>query len=303
MNEPMNVSSSQTIPLSIFCFFMTVFGIFGNGTVIYASVRFNALKLDKVSLLFIQNLAVADVIYTVVSIFPSFVTYSSGGWVLGKGWCFVQAQLAFVPGFANSMLVLIITLYRLVLFTIPLQAITQTSAVVFVVVIWGIAILTPAILNGYCQTHGVFQPGTGACISSVYEEARIAVLIVSVVLVLLPIVFITLTNVVICSIAIRHSSRKKQRSKNVFMVCLLSGTFVLSWLPQVVSNLAMPWFPHQPNEVYILAYNCIFINSFVNPVLYSLTNYKFRKYVFESFRKWFGLKQPNRSVEIFRMRT
>ena len=58
----LNFTVSQLIPLSIFCIIMTIFGLFGNGTVFYSSLRYNAIKLDKVSLIFVQNLAVADIL-------------------------------------------------------------------------------------------------------------------------------------------------------------------------------------------------------------------------------------------------
>ena len=309
MNATLNLSTTQVVPLSIFCFLMTTFGIAGNVTVIYSSVRHKALKLDGVSLLFIQNLALADIIYTIVAIFPSFVTYTARSWVLGQGWCFVQAQLAFTPGFANSMLVLVITVYRIVLFTVPHRAVTTRTGWVCAAFIWSVAILTPAILNGYHGAKGVFQTRTGACISSVYDDAPMAVLIISVVLVLIPIVIIAIGNVIICTIAIRHSStssaqketQRRSKIKSLVMTGCISGVFVISWLPQFVSNLVRPWFPDQPNGVHILAYNSIFINSCFNPVFYSFTNTSFRKYVLNTLSRLVGLKPFTRKTEIIEM--
>ena len=310
MNTTLDLRISQVVPLSIFCFFMTTVGIIGNATVIYSTVRYKALKLDAVSLLFIQNLALADIVYVIVAIFPSFVTYSARGWVLGQGWCFVQAQLAFTPGFANSMLVLAITVYRLLLFTVPHRAVTIRTGRLCVTLIWSVAIFTPAILNGYLGTKGVFQIRTGACISSVYDDATVAVLIISLLLVLIPIVIITIVNISICIIAIRHSTTssahnktiRRRKNKSLVMTGCLSGVFVLSWMPQVVSNLAKPWFPDQPNEVYILAYNSISINSCLNPVLYSLTNKNFRKYVLNTLSNLVGLKPSTRRTQMIEMR-
>ena len=47
-------SSSQTLPLLIYCLIATLLGLVGNVVVIYASVRYNAIKLDEVSLLLVQ---------------------------------------------------------------------------------------------------------------------------------------------------------------------------------------------------------------------------------------------------------
>ena len=47
-------SLSQLIPLAIYCFLASVLGILGNTTVLYASLRYNAMELDEVSLVFVQ---------------------------------------------------------------------------------------------------------------------------------------------------------------------------------------------------------------------------------------------------------
>ena len=79
-----NLTSDQIIPLGIYSFIVTVFGIFGNGTVIYASIRYNAINLDKITVLFIRNLAVADILYTLCDILSQTITFIAGRWVLGS---------------------------------------------------------------------------------------------------------------------------------------------------------------------------------------------------------------------------
>ena len=55
----LEMTTAQVVPLGVFCFFMALFGILGNGVVLYSSLRYNAIKLDKVSLVFVRNLALA----------------------------------------------------------------------------------------------------------------------------------------------------------------------------------------------------------------------------------------------------
>ena len=117
------LTTAQVVPLGIFCFFMAFFGIFGNGVVLYSSLRYNAIKLNKVSLVFVRNLAFADMLYAVFTVIPTFVTYAARDWILGPVYCFVSAQFSLLPGLVNSLLVMTISIYRLVLlyspFTIP----------------------------------------------------------------------------------------------------------------------------------------------------------------------------------------
>ena len=104
---------TQRVLLTLYCFIMAFFGILGNGTVLYSSIRYNAIRLDRVSLFMVQNLAVADILYTIFAIIPQLITTFAGRWVLGKIYCFISAQLTFIPAVVNSLTVLLISTYRL----------------------------------------------------------------------------------------------------------------------------------------------------------------------------------------------
>ena len=147
----------------------------GNITVLYASLRHNALKLDKASLIFIHNLAVADILQTVIMAFPSLVTYSTRSWVLGRVWCFdsfVQAQLPFVPGVANCLLVLAITLQRVVLFTVLNQALSMRTATICSVFIWSVAVIVPSTTLVIHRSKSKFDSDIGVCVSSVLHNKQ-----------------------------------------------------------------------------------------------------------------------------------
>ena len=302
--------------------------------------------------MFIQQLAAADILYTIVAIFPCLVTYSAGRWILGRAWCYISAQISFVPGLANIMLVLAITLHRLLLvaspFTIIRIAIARTGAGC----IWVIATLIPFIVHGYYRTKGVFNPDTGICSSTLYEneETHLMLFIFTPLFVLIPLFIITIGNLILSAVAIKQakylislqvghleSARRKdlkstsakdialenlrkgnainedmssaagdeiveERSperkffnrvsnrKGLIMICFLSGTFVLSWLPYIIVTLLKMFIPDLPAQAEILAFKCIYINAFANPILYSLTNRRFGKYVKQVIRKMFCCK-------------
>ena len=281
--ETVNLTTVAMIPLAIFSFLITIFGLIGNTTVIYASIRYGVLKLDKVSLIFIQNLAVADIFYILTTVFPSFLTYSAGEWVLGKGWCFMQAQLRLVPAIANCLLVLAITLYRMVLFTVPSRSLSTKSGTICSVFIWAVAILVPSATLGRRSSQQKFDLEIGACISLLMYDEPMKVVVYTAILIFLPLVLITLSNFSICIIVINRSTRRGEARSGITLTFLLSGLFILSWSPCIVRNIyRLVNYPDLvPQKLELLAYNCIAINSFVNPILYSLTNRSFRKYVVE----------------------
>ena len=302
-NNTLDLTTSQIVILGIYCSIMTSLGLIGNCTVIYSTFRYKAIRLDRVSLLFVQNLAVADVLYTIFVILSATVTFLAGGWVLGVAWCDVGAQLGFTPAVANFLFVMYISLYRLFLVTHPFQAIKMRTARLGCGSSWSVAVAVPAAINGYFRTKGVFNSHIGTCKSSVYlkEEAKIVLAVATSLVVLIPLLVITLTNFVLCFIAARHSHRVKDKrrfkrggkqkeqggdhppqrkhNKAVMMTCVLSGMLFASWLPYVVYNIMLTSHVDLPKVFEILAFNCIYINASVNPIIYTLANKRFGRYV------------------------
>ena len=278
----LTLSTLQISALGIFCFFMTTFGIIGNSTVIYSSLRYNAIRLDKVSLIFVRNLAVADVLYTLCVILPQFITYCAGSWVLGHAYCVVMAQIGIIPASANTLTVLAITAYRLRVVSSPLSGIISTSLARGTLMwIWCVALIPTCVFVAYKSTSE-FRQNNSRCLSDIYdnETARIPVMTLVGLIVLLPLFAITICNIALSVIALKHSARRAEVSyRALVMVCALSGLFIVSWSPYLVFTFLKMKSPDIPPSLDLLAFHCIFINSFGNPILYSITNKRFGEYV------------------------
>ena len=274
-------STSQIIPLAIFCFIVTTLGLFGNSVVLYSSLRYNAIKLDKISLTFVQNLAIADILYTLMMILPITVTYMAGRYVLGEVYCFVTAHLVPIPSVVNTLTILVLTVYRVRVVSSPFSSISPKAAYVTVALIWGAA--TPGTILSLAYKSSAAPSYTSvSCISSVYvnQQATLTLLLVTALLVLLPLFAVTLCNVVLCVIAVRHSERHNTSSyRALLLVCSLSGLFLLSWAPYIVYTVMKARNPEVTPLVDLLAFHCIFLNSCGNPILYTLTNRRFGGYV------------------------
>ena len=63
----------------------------GNILVLVASIRYNAIKLDKVSVVLIKNLAIADVIYAVTKMIPTIANITWKRMVLGEIFCGIES--------------------------------------------------------------------------------------------------------------------------------------------------------------------------------------------------------------------
>ena len=280
----LNFSAAEIAPLTIYCLVMVFFGLAGNGTVLYSSLRYNAIRLDKVSLMFVQNLATADILYTVIAILPQLITYIAGEWVLGKVYCFISAQLSVIPASTNTFTVLLITTYRLWLVTHPFSDVPKKLTVrVVVAITWVLATAGTVISLAY-RSSSIFSQTNGKCTSGVYvnKEAGGVLKIAVGVIVLIPMFVITVANITLSVIAVRSSRRQASSNRNykaLVMVCALSGLFILSWVPYIIFTFLKSKYGNVSRAVDLMGFHCTYLNSFGNPILYTLTNKRFGLYV------------------------
>ena len=282
----LQLTIAQRVPLSIYLSIVTLVGLLGNGTVFYSSVRYDAIRLDRVSVILVQNLAAADILYIISNILPQAVTCLAGKWILGPVYCFINAQIAFIPGSANALTVLLITSYRLWLVTHPFSAVSELKVMIIAILTWMLATAGTVISLVY-KSSSTFNPSNGKCMSSVYENAEAGPLFkfAVAVIIMMPLLVITIENIFLCAIAVRTSRRfqgqvnNKINFKALVMVCALSGLFILSWVPYVIYTFMKSKNPDISQSLDLLAFNCISINAFVNPILYTLTNKRFGMYV------------------------
>ena len=237
-----------------------------------------------------QNLAVADIFYIVVAILPPAITYIAGKWILGPVYCFINAQIGFIPGSANALTVLLITSYRLWLVTHPFVSVSGIKPLkvrIIVILTWILASAGMVISLAY-RSSSTFNPSNGKCMSSVYEndEAGPLLKLAVAVIVIMPLLVITIENIFLSAIAVRTSKGSQGRQNNnkfnqkaLVMVCALSGLFILSWAPYVVFTFIKNKNPDISQSLDLMGIHCISINSFVNPILYTLTNKRFGMYV------------------------
>jgi len=83
--------------LILYNFLILCSGVLGNATVLFLSLRYHALKLDKVTLVFVHSLAVCDIALCVLLFVPMMATLVSGRWVLGEMVCWVTGFFFSAP--------------------------------------------------------------------------------------------------------------------------------------------------------------------------------------------------------------
>ena len=83
--------------LCLYNVLLVVVGVGGNVIVLYSSLVHRALKLDRVTLFFVHNLAVADFFMILVIYLPMLTTILTKKWVLGEGLCWFTGYFFGIP--------------------------------------------------------------------------------------------------------------------------------------------------------------------------------------------------------------
>ena len=279
------LSNAQVVPLATYTTLAAVLGLLGNTLVLYSSIRYDSIKLDQVSLLFVQNLAAADLLYVLFNILPVSVTLLAGRYILGDIYCFVSAQLSFLPGAMNALTIFALTSYRLNLVLAPFRSMTVRSAkIVLVLIFIGSTSLTDICLA--YESRSIFLPTVAKCVSTIYinKEASVLFLTTLSMILFIPMAVITIINSILCVISVKSARRCRIASKGrsirpLVTVCVLSGMFIVSWVPYLSYAIWKRIDPAVPLPFILLSYACIQLNSFLNPILYTLTNKRFGTYV------------------------
>ena len=280
----LTLSIAQVVPLATYCLLMGIMGLIGNGLVFYSSIRYNAIKLDRISIVLVRNLAVADIISTIVVVIPITITYFAGRYIMGDIYCFISAHLPFISGGANSLIVLAITTYRLRVIVFPFHVVSRRSVHLAIILIWIFSMAGPAISLCY-KSNCLFVPSSAKCMSTIYTNQDAALLFNTVIILqhVVPLVLITVFNLVLLLVAYRQKKRHNPNSsvnfRGLFTTSLLSGLFICSVTPFLVFTFLNGQGVKVSPALSLIAFHFTFLNVGGNPILYTITNRRFGKYV------------------------
>ena len=119
----------------------------GNITILLATVRYKAIKLDRVSVALIKNIAISDILMGLNTIFPILVSLMADGWIFGDYLCSIQHFLK-VPIFISAeLLICAMHISKLMCLAFPLRSINRKRRTgnYIAAAMWLIACVIPAV--------------------------------------------------------------------------------------------------------------------------------------------------------------
>ena len=281
------------------CLFTSLLAMFGNTTVFLASVKYNALTVDKVSITLISNLAVVDFLSGVLTTL-NLGYLVTGQNIYGNLICYLLTRIFFYLLSVGTVLIALLNLNKLHCLLYPMRVPNKTfrHGLLLCSLVWiSIALIwlgTVVSRLAHTDTSTIlFQIGGIQCSTSTAAHSkmvRVLTGIASVFFVVLPLLAIIVTSIWLACI-VRRVTGALQR-QGVFTMLLVSSVLFLSFLPYLCVTIMRDTLPEgQSSSVWFcvlfkvatLARN---VNFAANPIIYCFTIRSFGFFVKSFISKW-----------------
>ena len=272
------------------CFILGMFSILGNTLVLVAAMKYNALKLDKISVMLIENIAFADLCYALVVIAMVGWSIIEGSWPMNDLLCEMNVYLQYSIALADINMIWVLNVAKLTCIIYPLHARSRSKNTGYLVAasMWVLANIYP--LQCAVMRRPVYFD---------YRSYRCAYLhtldlwewldpLNVFIFLLIPNIIVIVTAIWLLVYAHKMVGIHKQA---VITMLTVSLVFCVSYAPIGVYFVAEKWIIEAAGEgkhddflyskLYRYGMMLKFLNNSANPVIYYATITSFREFVRE----------------------
>ena len=107
--------------------FLCVSSLIGDSLILVGSLRYNAIKLHKILVIFVQHMAIADLLLTLFGIVPGAVSLAANDWILGDVMCYLNYFIKDTSALALYILTTAIATTKMLMIKYPLRAINFST--------------------------------------------------------------------------------------------------------------------------------------------------------------------------------
>ena len=272
------------------CFLLGVFSIAGNSLVLVASIKYQALRLDKISVILIKNISFADVCYAVAVILVVGWSVIENNWPFNHLLCEMNVYLQYWVALVDINMIWVLNVTKIICIMYPMQSRTRSKSTGYILAatMWVLSSIYPT------QCAAMRRP-----VDFDYRSYRCAYLhtldewewldpLNIIVFLLVPNIIVIVTAVWLLVYANKIAGIHKQA---VVTMLTVSFVFCVSYAPIGVYFVAEKWIIEAAGEdrhedlLYTKLYRygmlLKFLNNSVNPVIYYATITSFREFVKE----------------------
>ena len=268
--------------LIIWSILSAILSFTGNTVVLVASRKFRAFKVDKVSVTLIDNLAVADLGYTLVETVPTIGAQLTDRWPYGRQFCVVNKVLTNIFFNMTILLVCLLSVSKLTCLLFPIHARTRRSrhAVILVSLTW-FFVTTYCVVSTVVSNPDVYYDTVSfQCWVNYRNRVPFGVILVGWMLVMNVVIIIATSWLLV---EVKRASSFSSLKKGAVAVIAISAIFTVATLPAaivMILEMAHVPFGKVTEAVCIIATTYLFyISNFFNPVVYYFSIRSFKHFV------------------------
>ncbi|XP_063813534.1 proteinase-activated receptor 1-like [Pseudophryne corroboree] len=252
------------------------------------------MKVRKPAVVYMLNLAAADVLFVTLLPFSIAYRFSGNNWMIGEGMCRFYITAFYCNMYCSILLMTSISVDRFLALVYPMQSLswrTTGRAWLVCVCIWVLSIggTVPLLIRE--QTQYIAALGTTACYDVLDIEDLQSFYIYYFLTIISTFFFLPLVITVFCYIGIIHnlSSPKLEnsfkRSRALFLTVIVLCVFILCFGPtNVIFLVHYLHFPKKPNPslyyAYILSVCISSISCCLDPLIYYYASSQWQRYVY-----------------------
>ena len=281
-------------------------GVTGNFFILYATTVHKAIKLDKMSIWIIKNLAVADICNGFLIIFPILLNQFGkidGLIIYGETFNKIMGCYRYLFFVANLFLVNILSLNKLFRCIFPLRNLVATRRQKNMVTITTVIIsVVPTCYIAYGESEDFESISRMWAVENYLGAAHIGKIrpvherISSLNLIINRMVLIMFNAVPCLTLVVFNSSlvifallktTNKVKKMNILIVILVTIAFFISVLPHFINIMLEENANGTSEEVKEVTWSVSYISTWINPIIYLAVNPSFRSFTVEklSFRR------------------
>ena len=277
-----------------------ILGITGNVFVLYATVAHNAIKLDKMSVWIINNLAVADICNCILVLLPILLTQYgklNDTLLFGETFYITLGCYMFTFYVANIFLVNFLAVNKFVRCLFPLRNLDSSRRQrIAVTIVTIMACSAPIVLQIYNLSQGILTLNDNAMYADYFGVAwsntitikckmgqaeQIIDYLIMFTIIVLPCVSLIIFNFALVILAVKNSNTSINK-QNLLISILMIFTFLSSYLPYLLVYLLKSK-SLEAEEIAVVIPNLTVWN---NPLIYFAVNRTFKTFVKERIIFW-----------------
>ena len=127
---------------------IVISSLLGNTTILFSSIRYRALRIHRMIVVYMEQLAICDYMFSACIILPSAVCVVKDKWVFGQFYCVLSVYISYYFYTASMLLVGAMTTSRLMLLKFPLKARSfsrHDGHIKVITTVWLVSLLYPLL--------------------------------------------------------------------------------------------------------------------------------------------------------------